>query len=227
MNDSATIPSPDGDRRAVVMSGSAGRQPGGPGSTGPEQSADGLLTARLRLTPVADDDFEDLFALHTDPRAFAEDSTAPLSDRDQMRWVLTQWIAGWQRHGRGYFSVRALDSGRARDEGGTRHASPVLPSGLLGVVGLSTLESEGQPLLSAYWRLDPAVMGRGVASEAMSAVLADPRCGPQGREVVAVTAARNLPSRSLAARLGFLPAPPQRPVPGGRDGDVLLVRPAS
>ena len=100
-------------------------------------------------------------------------------------------------------------------------------AGLLGVVGLSSLASEGQLLLSAYWRLDPTVTGRGVATEAMGAVLADPRCGPRGQQVVAVTAARNHPSRSLAARLGFRPASPQRPVPGGREGDVLLVRPPS
>ncbi|GAA4520973.1 GNAT family N-acetyltransferase [Brachybacterium paraconglomeratum] len=194
---------------------------------------------------MADGDLEDLFALHADPRAFAEDSTDPLSDRDQMRWVLTQWIEGWESHGRGYLSVRARasaqdrntaqdrnaahdqGSARARAGGSTLRASPAAPSGLLGVVGLAVLESAGQSLLSAYWRLDPAATGRGVASEAMSAVLTDPRCGPRGREVVAVTAASNLPSRSLAARLGFHPAPAQRPVPGGREGDVLLVRPAS
>ncbi|WP_299301232.1 GNAT family N-acetyltransferase [uncultured Brachybacterium sp.] len=203
MNDSAAIPSPDGDRRAVVMSGPV---------------ASGLLTPRLRLTPVESSELEELFTLHADPRAFVEDSTAPLDDRAQMRWVLARWVQDWEQHGRGYFSVRA------RDVAGP---SPSLPSGLLGVVGLSLLESDGPPLLSAYWRLDPAAMGRGVAFEAMGAVLADPRCGSHGREVVAVTAARNRPSRSLAARLGFLPAPPQRAVPGGRADDVLLVRPAS
>ena len=61
MHDGAVIPSPDGDRRAVVMSG--------------------LMTARLRLAPVAPTDREELFALHADPRAFAEDTTAPLTDR--------------------------------------------------------------------------------------------------------------------------------------------------
>lgn len=209
------------------------------GPVEPGNPAAGLLTPRLRLTPVADGDLEDLFALHADPRAFAEDSTDPLSDRDQMRWVLTQWIEGWERHGRGYLSVRARasaqdrntaqdrGSARARAGGSTPHASPAVPSGLLGVVGLAVLESAGQSLLSAYWRLDPAATGRGVASEAMSAVLTDSRCGPRSREVVAVTAASNLPSRSLATRLGFHPAPAQWPVPGGREGDVLLVRPAS
>ena len=230
MHDSAAIPSPDGDRRAVVISRTV--TAGSPVAV--------LMTPRLRLTPVAGDDLEDLFTLHADPRAFAEDSTAPLSDRAQMRWVLTRWIEDWERHGRGYLSVRAREPSVPGSEHGAPVADPrvlgraplpspslALPSGLLGVVGLSSLASEGQLLLSAYWRLDPAVTGRGVATEAMGAVLADSRCGPRGQQVVAVTAARNHPSRSLAARLGFRPASPQRPVPGGREGDVLLVRPPS
>lgn len=206
MHDGAVIPSPDGDHRAVVM---------------PE-----LSTARLHLAPVAEEDLEELFALHSDPRAFAEDVTDPVTDRAQMRWVLARWRESWERHGLGYLTVRADRPSALRD-------------GLLGVVGLTPLEddpADGRagtmggpvvPSLSAYWRLAPAETGHGLATEAMRAVLSHPRLGGRGTELVAVTAARNRPSRALAARLGFVPAPPDRPVPGGRAGDVLLVRPAS
>ncbi|MGP9537351.1 GNAT family N-acetyltransferase [Brachybacterium sp. AOP43-C2-M15] len=198
-----------------------------------------LTTARLRLSPVVEDDLEELFALHADPRAFAEDLTEPLTDRAQMRWVLGQWIEGWARHGLGYLTVRArTPAGGTRDPDGTRaahgtgdadgaEAPDSLPSGLLGVVGLTPFEAAGPHVLSAYWRLSPAATGRGVASEAMRAVLEHPSLGGRGDEVVAVTAAGNHPSRALAARLGFVPAPPDRAVPGERDGDVLLARPAS
>jgi RimJ/RimL family protein N-acetyltransferase len=202
VHDGAVPPSPDGGRRAVGMSGD-----GANGVVAP-----GLVTAHLVLAPVADDDIEELFALHADPRAFAEDLTDPLTERAQMRWVLTQWRQSWERHGIGYWSVRARDGS-------------ALPAGLLGVVGLSPLESEGGTRLSAYWRLRPEATGRGVATEALRAVLEDPHRGPGGREVLAVTAAGNTPSRALAARLGFAPAPRGRAVPGGRVGDVLLVRP--
>ena len=50
---------------------------------------------------------------------------------------------------------------------------------------------------------------------------------PAGREVIAVTDRGNVPSRALAARLGFVPAPAGRPVPSGRPGDVLLVLPGA
>lgn len=215
MNHSAAVPSSDGDRRAVVIPG--------------------VVTARLRLAPVRAEDLEELFTLHSDPRAFAEDTTAPLTQLAQMRQVLAQWCSAWERDGLGYLTVRARaaaepDVGRESPRSGPLGAdggTEELPAGLLGVVGLTALRTGDDELLSAYWRLDPEVSGRGVAGEAMRAVLTDPRCGPGGREVIAVTASRNLASRALAARLGFRPAAAARPVPGGRAGDVLLVRPAS
>lgn len=185
----AATPSKDGDRRAVVMS-----------------------TARLRLAPVEAGDLEPLWRLHADPRAFTQDSTAPLTEREQMRWVLAQWIEHWRRHGTGYVTVRARDPDQ-------------LGAGLLGVVGLAHLGSDGQSALSAYWRLLPRVQGLGVAAEAMRAVLDHPRCGPGGREVLAITAAANTPSQLLAERLGFRETP-GRAVPGDRPDDVLLVLPA-
>lgn len=186
----AAIPSQDGDRRAVVLS-----------------------TDRLHLASVQAGDLEQLWLLHADPRAFAQDSTAPLTERRQMRWVLEQWLEHWQRHGTGYFTVRARDPDQ-------------LGAGLLGVVGLAHLGPDGQSALSAYWRLLPDVQGLGVASEAMRTVLEHPRYGPAGREVLAITAAANIPSQLLAERLGFVEAP-GRAVPGDRHDDVLLVLPAT
>ncbi|WP_394214826.1 GNAT family N-acetyltransferase [Brachybacterium vulturis] len=233
MHDGAVIPSPDGDRRAVVM-------------PGPAPLA--LRTPRLHLTPVAERELEELLALHADPRAFAEDLTEPLTDRAQMRWVLRRWRESWVEHEVGYLSVRAHrpSAAAATDELPAAMRSPdaampgelvPLPGGLLGVVGLTPLAAEDPTVLSAYWRLSPAATGRGVASEAMRAVLTHPQLGGRaggscggdrgggrsGTEIVAVTAAANRPSLALACRLGFVPAPPERPVPGGRAGDVLLV----
>lgn len=213
VHDGAAIPSPDDDRRAVVMPGVGGLD---------------LSTARLHLAPVAEEDLDELFALHADPRAFSEDATTPLTEAAQMRWVLARWRESWDRHGLGYLTLRARRSTAAdEDESAARaHGTgAVLPTGLLGVVGLTPVSEESVAVLSAYWRLAPAVTGRGVAREAMCAVLEHPRLGARGEEIVAVTAAGNAASRALAARLGFVPAPSARPVPGGREGDVLLVRP--
>ena len=198
----AAPPSFDGGRRAVL-----------------------LRTERLLLAPVAESDLEELFALHANPLAFADDLTEPLTDREQMRWVLQQWIQAWKQHGIGYLTVRADTAGSAW----ARTAAEDTVAGaltvrdpLLGVVGLTPLALEGEQVLSAYWRLDPAVTGRGIATEAVRAVLADPRLGARDQKVIAVTAAGNRPSLALAARLGFLRS--EQEAPGGRMGDVLLVQ---
>ncbi|MGP5266026.1 GNAT family N-acetyltransferase [Brachybacterium alimentarium] len=220
----AATPSFDGGRRAVL-----------------------LRTERLLLAPVAESDLEELFALHANPLAFADDLTEPLTDREQMRWVLQQWIRAWQEHGTGYLTVRptAVGSVRGRTaddrtaadtttaDTAARAAARTAPDNaaaralttrdsLLGVVGLTPLAFEGGHVLSVYWRLDPAVTGCGIATEAARAVLADPRLGARDQKVIAVTAAGNRPSLALAARLGFLRS--EREAPGGRTGDVLLVR---
>ncbi|MGP5260074.1 GNAT family N-acetyltransferase [Brachybacterium paraconglomeratum] len=263
--DGAAVPSPDEERRAVGASGGGTRADGGGGSAGRRDGE--ILTERLRLTPVAEADEVELFALHSDPRAFVEDSTDPLTDPAQMRWVLAQWRESWERHGAGHLTVRAREGAD-------------LPVGLLGVVGLvpfardvdratdarrahdpapgaadgsgATTAAPARTMLSAYWRLSPEVTGRGVATEAMRAVLealpAGARRGPHaagsdtcthdGRaldngtapddgtapfDIVAITDRGNTASLALAARLGFRPAPPGRPVPGGRADDVLLL----
>lgn len=269
--DGAAIPSPDEERRAVGVSGGGTRAGEGGGSAGHRDGE--ILTERLRLTPVAEADEAELFALHSDPRAFVEDSTEPLTDPAQMRWVLAQWRRSRARHGLGHLAVRA-------------RVGADLPVGLLGVVGLvplardvdratdarrtqdpapgaadgpgATTAAPARTMLSAYWRLSPEVTGRGVATEAMRAVLealpAGARRGPHaagsdtgthdGRalddatalddstvqddrtvpfEIVAITDRGNTASLALAARLGFRPAPPGRPVPGGRADDVLLL----
>ena len=272
--DGAAVPSPDEERRAVGASGDAGEHSGACGVGGPSGRDVGRIrTERLRLAPVTEADEAELYVLHSDPRAFVEDSTEPLTDPAQMRWVLAQWRQGWERHGAGHLAVRAREGAD-------------LPVGLLGVVGLvplardvdratdarrthgpapgaddgsgATTAAPARTMLSAYWRLSPEVTGRGVATEAMRAVLealpAGARRGPHaagsdtgthdGRalddatalddstaqddrtvpfEIVAITDRGNTASLALAARLGFRPAPPDRPVPGGRADDVLLL----
>lgn len=201
MTGGAASPSSDGGCRAV---GVCGDFP--------------LITARLRLDPVGWDNLPELLRLHRDPRVFSADSTAPVGTAAQMRWVLGQWIACWKQHGTGYLTVRARGGGEGTD-GPPGH----LPEGLLGVVGISLLRTDAGEQRSAYWRLAPSAQGRGVAAEAMRAVLAHPALGG-ARRIIAVTAAGNAPSRTLALRLGFRPAPADAPVPGGRSGDVLLIR---
>lgn len=189
-----------------------------------------ILTARLRLAPVTAADEPELFALHSDPEAFREDSTDPLTAPAQMTWLLEQWRERWDGGGAGYWTVRLADPVGGDDAAppppapAALSAPPALPA-LLGIIGLSPLEEKapGAPL-SLYYRLAPAAQGRGFATEAVTALLDHHELGPRGRELLIVTDAANHRSLALAQRLGFDPAPPGRAVPAARPGDVLLVR---
>lgn len=164
-----------------------------------------LLTARLELRALVPADAGELFALHADPRAFAHDSTRPLRDRAQMQWVLGQWIAQREAQGFGYAAIR--ERAGVRSVGGPVEGDPVEDSAaLVGVAGLTRRAAQDAPertVLSAYYRLRPEAWGRGIAQEAMEALLTELGRALPGAEAQVVTDADNTPSRRLAERLGF------------------------
>ncbi|MGP9695077.1 GNAT family N-acetyltransferase [Brachybacterium sp. AOP25-B2-12] len=168
-----------------------------------------LRTARLELSVLDSSDLDALHALHADPRTFALDSTEPVTSRAAMVAVLESWTAARARQGFGYAGIRA----RAGEPGGTAPASaagpgPLPPSPLLlGVCGLTTLDLDGHEVVSVYYRLHPEAWGRGIAREALAALLAEADLHLAGREAVVVTDPGNTPSLRLARALGFVPAP--------------------
>lgn len=109
-----------------------------------------------------------------------------------------------------------LELARGAGRGG-RHLpadEPPDPRPLLGVCGLTALDLDGEEVVSAYDRLRPEAWGRGIAREALGAVLAEADRHLAGRRAVVITDPGNLPSLRLARALGFSPAaspPPDRP----------------
>lgn len=164
----------------------------------------------LLLSAVTEEDLEDLWRLHADPAAYRLDTTEPLTDREQMRWVLGCWIAA-AAPGLGYVTLREDD--------GTSGAGP-----LHGVLGLTEIEHGDMPLTSLYYRLSPTSCGRGLGTASGRALLEAALLARGPHRVVVVTNEANAPSLALARRLGFREPDEASPVPGGRGGDVLLER---
>lgn len=163
-----------------------------------------LLTDRLALHALASTDLEAIFELHADRRTFEHDSTAPVRDRERMREVLETWISAREELGLGYATVHPRADG---------------PRGaLLGVCGLTRYDLAGREVLSAYYRFSPAAWGRGIAAEAMRAVLAQADRALPGVESVVITDRGNTPSLALAGRLGYRATDAQVP-----DGPHLVV----
>lgn len=168
-----------------------------------------LVTERLTLERLSPLDLPALWDLHSDPRAFELDSTEVLTRVDQMRHVLTQWLAAWGRDGIGYRTVRLRDA----------VARPVI-----GVCGATVMQLNGRPVLSIYYRFSPAHWNRGFATEALSAVLADAHHSADlPDEIVIVTDRGNAPSLALARRLGFTPTD-ERDADEDPSADLVILR---
>ena len=170
----------------------------------------GCAEGSLLLSAVTEDDLEDLWRLHADPAAYRLDTTEPLTDREQMRWVLGCWIAA-AAPGLGYVTLR--------EQSGAGGTGP-----LHGVLGITEIEHGDMLLTSLYYRLSPASCGRGLGTVSGRALLEAALLARGPHRVVVVTNEANTPSLALARRLGFRAPDGASPVPGGRDGDVLLER---
>lgn len=145
-----------------------------------------LRTARLRLDPlVPEQDAPDLVRLWADPRfsAFETDPPTDLAQvLDRLSWLdrMPSGLGGW-----------AL-----------RRLADADPAELVGRVSLRLWEHEpaGPPELG--WHLAPAYWGRGLATEAMTAVLEYAARVVGLDRAIALVRVDNQPSRAVAERLG-------------------------
>jgi len=146
-----------------------------------------LLTDRLMLRPFWDDDFARFAAINADPEVM-EFFPKPLT-RDESDAFIARIMVHFAREGFGFWAVEA--------PGG------VCP--LVGMVGVQRVPADlpCAPAVELSWRLGRAWWGRGYATEAARAAIADAasRCGL--RDFVAFTAASNARSRAVMERLGM------------------------
>jgi RimJ/RimL family protein N-acetyltransferase len=149
-----------------------------------------LETERLCLRPWRDDDAPALAAINAHPEV-ARYLNNPLDDGSGTTF-LARLREHWTRHGWGHFAVQE----RAPADGTAR---------LLGFVGVGyptfMVELAHRPEIG--WRLDPAVWGRGYASEAARAAREDAfgRLGLD--ELISIIHPGNARSRRVAERLGM------------------------
>ena len=148
-----------------------------------------LTTARLVIGAHSADDFEAYQAMWADEAVYRYIGGAP-SPRDEAWSRLLRLKGLWPTLGYGFFAIRDRATGAFLGEAGImemrREVSP---------------RFEGTP--EAGWGLTPAAHGKGLAHEAMTAILAwaDEALAPP--RLVAMIHPDNAPSLALAGRLGF------------------------
>jgi ribosomal-protein-alanine N-acetyltransferase len=143
-----------------------------------------LRSARLVLCPIEPSDRAALHRLWTDPdvrRYLWDDRVIDLATVDE---VIGGSVASFAGEGFGLFALR--------ERGGAE---------LLGVTGIYRLQPGGEPEL--VYSLAPACWGRGLASEASRAVIADAFGRLGFARVLARTDAPNRASIAVMKRLGM------------------------
>lgn len=145
-------------------------------------------TPRLRLRPHRAADHAELSRLWMDPVVCRFIGGRP-STADESWSRMLRYAGLWPLLGYGYLAIEARDTGA-----------------YIGDVGLADFHRVIDPPLAgrpeAGWILDPALHGRGLASEALNGLLswAD---ATLARSIVAIIDPANLASLKLAARSGF------------------------
>ncbi len=151
-----------------------------------------LETERMILRPWRESDRAPFAAMNTDPEVmsfFASTMTRKESDA-----ALARFQAAYDRDGFGFFVAELRDTGA-----------------FAGIIGAQTMRDAvpnlPQPAVEIGWRLPRALHGQGLATEGAHATVAF--CFNQLglREVVAVTALGNQPSRHVMEKLGMTHRP--------------------
>jgi RimJ/RimL family protein N-acetyltransferase len=165
--------------------------------------ASDLITARLLLRRPAADDVPSILAIHRDERACAHNPSDRLVAEGEALDLYHRWDEHWRRHGFGYWVVYHQDDRE-----------------ILGFCGVKLMQLHGLEVLNLFYRLDPAVWGRGFATEAAIAVAQWAAADASHWPVVARVRPANTASIRVAERAGLRRA--ERLDTFGEDGHDLI-----
>ncbi|HET9623122.1 MAG TPA: GNAT family N-acetyltransferase [Kofleriaceae bacterium] len=149
-----------------------------------------LETARLILRPHTVADLDDCFALRRDPEVMRYIGGKPQTREEAWMRVLRN-IGHWAASGYGFWLARERATGRA-----------------VGEVGIADFRRDLEPPFDqgaeAGWVLATWAHGQGLATEAMTAVLAWADASPAvGAKIMCLIDEANAGSIRVAAKLGF------------------------
>jgi RimJ/RimL family protein N-acetyltransferase len=142
-----------------------------------------VLTGRLDLRAVTQQDLAELYRINSDPRTWAHlpegRHAHPVTTRE---WI-ARAVARWEEDGLSYWTARLRTTGE--------------------VVGIGGPQRQPPGFWNLYYRLDPAHWGRGYATELSLAARAAAAQHSPDLPFVAWIHAHNTASRRVAERLGL------------------------
>ncbi|MCC9173787.1 GNAT family N-acetyltransferase [Arthrobacter sp. zg-Y179] len=149
-----------------------------------------VSTERLLLRRLERADYDAAIRIHTDPRTNRHNPHTPTVE--SVTRSLQDFLDHWDREGFGYWAVAQHEA----------------PETVVGFTGLQRAVVDGRTILNLYYRYDPAVWGRGYATEGATEAVRRGRKLLSELPVLARTTTTNTGSQrtALAAGLGHFPA---------------------
>ncbi len=144
-----------------------------------------IMTARLRGLPLAETDFADLCALHSDERVVAAFHAA-VNSEEETREFLDRKLAHWREHGFGIWMFRDADGA------------------FVGRCGLHRWELEGQADVELGYVVRSDLWLQGYATEMGTALIGYASTVLGLPELVGFTLQDNLGSQRVLEKLGFV-----------------------
>jgi len=158
-----------------------------------------VVTERLVLRRPAAGDLDELHRIHADPRTWLHKPELRHDTLEESRRQLAVWLAHWQQHGYGYWTVE-------RDEAVV---------GFGGLMRIPRWQGRGD-VLNLYYRFDPAEWGKGYATEMARAAVELAQRELAELPVIARIRPGNRESIAVAERTGL------RRLPEWDDGEFLV-----
>jgi RimJ/RimL family protein N-acetyltransferase len=149
-----------------------------------------LRTARLTLSPITAADFDDLYAVWSDPDFVRHITGVPLTP-EECWFRLLRDVGHWAVVGYGNWAMRLSRTGE-----------------YVGSIGVLDFRRDTVPVLDAPelgWGVAPGFQGRGFGVEGVSAALAWADVNLPGGRTVCMISPPNEPSLRLAERVGYRP----------------------
>jgi RimJ/RimL family protein N-acetyltransferase len=146
-----------------------------------------LTTPRLTLRRPTAADTDLIHAVTGDPLACVHNPSDLLRDRAEAADLFARWDSHWERFGFGYWVVRHRGTGA-------------------GFCGLKVMALRERTVLNLFYRLAPATWGRGLATEAATAVVRWAAAHHPEHPVVARIRPENVASQRVAVRAGLVRA---------------------
>ena len=156
-----------------------------------------LETERLRLRSFREDDLDSWAAMMADPDVARYIAPAPMTREESWR-SLAGSLGHWQLRGYGTWAVERKSDGS-----------------MLGRVGM--INPEGWPGLEIGWTLGKPYWGKGYATEAAAAAMRYAFLTQPAAKLISCIDPQNVPSQSVAMRIGETKGARTALHVGGRD----------